>query len=175
MMAPFSFLYGEFVIVKVFPLSYNLRNNIIWGSNDDEIYFVRDVDGNTISSNVKNNNIKSVLFRDELIQKISTIDYNQVNFDPTFVDANGEKYRKRLLTAAHRKLPFNTKVKVSNPKNGRWVIVRINDRGPYHKKRIIDLSERAARHLGIFGRGFSKVIIQEVPDSAQVWINQSQY
>ena len=88
--------------------------------------------------------------------------------------ANGEKYRRRLLTAAHRKLPFNTKVKVSNPKNGRWVIVRINDRGPYHKKRIIDLSERAARHLGIFGRGFSKVIIQELPDSAQVWINQSQ-
>ncbi len=89
--------------------------------------------------------------------------------------ANGEKYRRRLLTAAHRKLPFNTKVKVSNPKNGRWVIVRINDRGPYHRKRIIDLSERAARHLGIFGRGFSKVIIQEVPDSAQVWINQSQH
>ena len=89
--------------------------------------------------------------------------------------ANGEKYRKRLLTAAHRKLPFNTKVKVSNPKNGRWVIVRINDRGPYHKKRIIDLSERAARHLGIFGGGHSRVLIQEVPDSAQLWINQSQH
>ncbi|MCF8429544.1 MAG: septal ring lytic transglycosylase RlpA family protein [Bacteroidia bacterium] len=88
--------------------------------------------------------------------------------------ANGEKYRRRLLTAAHKTLPFNTKVKVSNPKNGRWVIVRINDRGPYHKKRIIDLSERAARHLGIFGGGHTRVIIQEVPDSAQVWINQSQ-
>ncbi len=89
--------------------------------------------------------------------------------------ASGEKYRRKLLTAAHRKLPFNTKVKVTNPKNGRWVIVRINDRGPFHKKRIIDLSERAARHLGIFGKGFSKVIILEVPDSAQVWINQSQH
>ena len=64
---------------------------------------------------------------------------------------------------------------VSNPKNGRWVIVRINDRGPYHKKRIIDLSERAARHLGIFGGGHSRVLIQEVPDSAQLWINQSQH
>ena len=51
------------------------------------------MDGNTISSNVKNNNIKSVLFRDELIQKISTIDYNQVNFDPTFVDANKKNYK----------------------------------------------------------------------------------
>jgi rare lipoprotein A len=89
--------------------------------------------------------------------------------------ASGEKYRRKLLTAAHKTIPFNTKVKVSNPKNGRWVIVRINDRGPYHKKRIIDLSERAARHLGIFGGGHSRVIIQEVPDSAQVWINQSQH
>jgi hypothetical protein len=81
------------VIIKVFPLSYNLRNNIIWGSNDDEINFVRDVDGNTISTNVKNNNIKSTLFRDELIQKNSTIDFNQVNFDPTFVDANKKNYK----------------------------------------------------------------------------------
>jgi len=80
-------------IVKVFPLSYNLRNNIIWGSNDDEINFVRDVDGIIASVNVKNNNIKSVLFRDELIQKNATIDYNQVNFDPIFVDANKKNYK----------------------------------------------------------------------------------
>ncbi len=88
--------------------------------------------------------------------------------------ANGERYRRKLLTAAHRTLPFNTKLKVTNPSNGRWVIVRINDRGPYNRKRIIDLSERAARHLGIFGKGHARVIIQAVPDSAQVWINQSQ-
>ena len=77
-------------IVKVFPLSYNLRNNIIWGSNDDEINFVRDVDGITTSTNVKNNNIKSVIFRDELIV---TGNDNQVNFDPTFVDANKKNYK----------------------------------------------------------------------------------
>ena len=88
--------------------------------------------------------------------------------------ASGEKYRRKLLTAAHRTLPFNTRVKVTNPKNGRWVIVRINDRGPFHKKRIIDVSERAARHLGIFGHGFSMVIIHEVPDSAELWIEKSQ-
>ena len=80
-------------IIKVFPLSYNLRNNIIWGSNDDEINFIRDLDGNTISSNIKNNNIRSTLFRDELIQKNSTIDFNQVNFDPTFIDANKKNYK----------------------------------------------------------------------------------
>ncbi len=88
--------------------------------------------------------------------------------------ASGERYRRKLLTAAHRTLPFNTRVKVTNPKNGRWVIVRINDRGPFHKKRIIDVSERAARHLGIYGHGHSRVIIQEVPDSVQLWIEKSQ-
>lgn len=88
--------------------------------------------------------------------------------------ASGERYRRKLLTAAHRTLPFNTRVKVTNPKNGRWVIVRINDRGPFHKKRIIDVSERAARHLGIYGHGHSRVIIHEVPDSAQLWIEKSQ-
>lgn len=88
--------------------------------------------------------------------------------------ANGERYKRKLLTAAHRTLPFNTKLKVTNPQNGRWVIVRINDRGPFNRKRIIDLSERAARHLGIFGKGHARVIIHALPDSSQVWINQSQ-
>jgi hypothetical protein len=77
-------------IVKVFPLSYNLRNNIIWGSNDDEINFVRDAEGNTISTNIKNNNIKSIIFRDELVVIGNN---NQVNFDPLFIDANNKNYK----------------------------------------------------------------------------------
>ncbi|MFZ4797490.1 MAG: hypothetical protein ACOYMA_08340 [Bacteroidia bacterium] len=77
-------------IVKVFPLSYNFRNNIIWGSNEDEINFVRDIDGITTSTNVNRNNIKSVVFRDELIV---TGNDNQVNYDPTFVDANKKNYK----------------------------------------------------------------------------------
>lgn len=80
-------------IIKVFPLSYNLRNNIIWGSNEDEINFVRDPDGITNATNVKNNNIKSVVFRDELIQTIPSIANNQVNFDPTFLDYNKKIYK----------------------------------------------------------------------------------
>jgi hypothetical protein len=80
-------------IIKVFPLSYNLRNNIIWGSNEDEINFVRDPDGITNATNVKNNNIKSVVFRDELIQTIPSIANNQVNFDPLFIDANKKNYK----------------------------------------------------------------------------------
>ena len=84
--------------------------------------------------------------------------------------ANGERYSNKLLTAAHRTLPFNTLIKVSNPRNGRWVIVRINDRGPYVKKRIIDLSERAARHIGVFMQGHAKVVLEELPvDTSQVW------
>lgn len=78
--------------------------------------------------------------------------------------ASGEIYNKYKLTAAHRTLPFGTLVKVTNLKNGKWVIVRINDRGPYNKKRIIDVSFRAARHLRInTGKGIAKVKIEELP------------
>ena len=75
--------------------------------------------------------------------------------------ANGEHYHKNRLTAAHKTLPFNTKVKVTNLKTGKWVIVRINDRGPYAHKRIIDLSHRAAKHLGML-RSVVKVKLEVV-------------
>lgn len=65
--------------------------------------------------------------------------------------ASGERFNQNALTAAHRSLPFGTKVKVTNSRNGRSVIVRINDRGPFHGGRIIDLSKAAARVLGIGG------------------------
>ena len=80
-------------IIMAFPLSYNLRNNIIWGSNEDEINFVRDEQGVTLNTNVKNNNIKSTLFRDELIQSSLKIDKNQVNYDPLFVDYTKKNYK----------------------------------------------------------------------------------
>lgn len=78
--------------------------------------------------------------------------------------ANGERYRKKYFTAAHKTLPFGTLLKVTNPKNHKWVIVRINDRGPHHKKRVIDLSYKAAKHLGIVkSHGVVRVYIEEVP------------
>src|SRR6478735_2538471 len=78
--------------------------------------------------------------------------------------ANGERYRKKEFTAAHRTLPFGTLLKVTNPKNHKWVIVRVNDRGPYNRRRIIDLSYRAAKHLGLTkGKGLAKVYIEEIP------------
>lgn len=67
--------------------------------------------------------------------------------------ANGEHYRAEDCTAAHRKLPFNTMVRVINLRNGKSVIVRINNRGPYAKGRILDLSVVAARKLEMIGDG----------------------
>ena len=63
--------------------------------------------------------------------------------------ADGERFDMNALTAAHRTLPFNSYVRVTDLANGRSVVVRINDRGPYAANRIIDLSARAARELGI--------------------------
>src|SRR3954471_23301908 len=74
--------------------------------------------------------------------------------------ANGETFRQRKKTAAHRTLPFGTKVTVKNLSNGRKVKVRINDRGPFAKGRIIDLSKKAARKLDMLDAGVSNVEIR---------------
>ena len=71
--------------------------------------------------------------------------------------ANGETYNMNQLTAAHRTLPFNTRVRVDNLENGQSVIVRINDRGPYIGNRIIDLSREAATQLGMIRNGTANV------------------
>jgi rare lipoprotein A len=65
--------------------------------------------------------------------------------------ASGEKLNPQALTAAHRSLPFGTKVKVTNKHNGNSVVVRINDRGPFVRGRVIDLTPAAARVLGFSG------------------------
>jgi len=71
--------------------------------------------------------------------------------------ANGERYDMHAMTAAHKILPMNTLVRVKNLANGREVVVRINDRGPFVKNRIIDLSYAAAKKLGVIGPGVAKV------------------
>ena len=78
--------------------------------------------------------------------------------------ANGDRLHHDSLTCAHLRYPFGTRLKVSNPANGKSVIVRVNDRGPYHKKRIIDLSWGAAKALGILSRGVAMVVVERVPD-----------
>jgi len=74
--------------------------------------------------------------------------------------ANGEIYRKGVRSAAHKTLPLGTKVRVTKLSNGKSIVVRINDRGPFVKGRIIDLSRRAARDLGIIESGITKVKVE---------------
>ena len=71
--------------------------------------------------------------------------------------ASGERFDPRGLTAAHRTLPFGSKVRVTNPANGRSVVVRINDRGPFARGRVIDVSRSAAERIGLVGRGHGEV------------------
>lgn len=81
-------------------------------------------------------------------------------YGPNFhgkLTANGEKYDMYGLTAAHRTLPFNTIVRVKNLDNDKSVTVRINDRGPYAKNRIIDLSKKAAEKIDMLGNGTANV------------------
>lgn len=74
--------------------------------------------------------------------------------------ASGEILRRGTLTAAHRSLPFGTKVRVTNLWNGRKAVVRINDRGPFHGSRVIDLAHGAAHELGLTSSGVAQVKLE---------------
>lgn len=74
--------------------------------------------------------------------------------------ASGERMNASLLTAAHKSLRFGTKVKVTNNRNGKSVVVRINDRGPFIRGRVLDLSKAAASHIGMVRSGHAKVCYQ---------------
>lgn len=83
-------------------------------------------------------------------------------YGPGFVGrktANGERYNQKGLTAAHPTLPLGTTLRVTNLENGQSVVVRINDRGPYAKGRIIDLSKGAAEKIGMLRKGTASVRI----------------
>jgi len=77
--------------------------------------------------------------------------------------ASGEIYDMHALTAAHRSLPFGTMVKVTNLDNGKSVVVRINDRGPWVRGRILDLSYAAAQRLEMIGSGTARVRVDVLP------------
>lgn len=77
----------------------------------------------------------------------------------TSMTANGEWADPTAMTAAHKSLPFGTMTKVTNLRNGKSVVVRINDRGPFIKGRIIDLTKAAAAELGFVGSGWTEVRI----------------
>ena len=76
--------------------------------------------------------------------------------------ANGEVYNQEAFTAAHKNLKFGTLLRVTNPKNDKSVVVRINDRGPFIRGRQLDLSKAAALELAIIEKGVAKVKIEEI-------------
>lgn len=77
--------------------------------------------------------------------------------------ASGEPYRKELNTCAHRTYPFDTMLAVTNLKNGKQTIVKVNDRGPFHSKRMIDLSYAAAVEIDLIPSGVATVRIEVLP------------
>jgi len=74
--------------------------------------------------------------------------------------ANGERFDCEALTAAHPNLPFGSLVRIVNPRNGKFELVRINDRGPYQEGREIDVSYRVARKIGLINSGVSQVRLE---------------
>ena len=84
--------------------------------------------------------------------------------------ASGERFDSGAFTMAHPKLPFGTMVRVTNLRNGRSVVVRVNDRGPFVGKRIADLSQAAASEIGMMRRGVARARIAVLdPEAAPTW------
>lgn len=79
--------------------------------------------------------------------------------------ASGERFDRNGLTAAHRSHPFGTRLKVTNLANGRSVVVRVNDRGPFSRGRVVDISEAAARRIGLLERGTARVSLSHLQDA----------
>ena len=81
--------------------------------------------------------------------------------------SNGERYNQNAMTAAHKLLPFGTRLRVINLENGRTTEVRVNDRGPFVDSRIIDLSRAAAKDLGMLGKGTARVRLIALEDGTE--------
>ncbi|MGL4241480.1 MAG: septal ring lytic transglycosylase RlpA family protein [Beijerinckiaceae bacterium] len=75
--------------------------------------------------------------------------------------ASGERFNQHGMTAAHRSAAFGSRLKVTNLANGRSVVVRVNDRGPFVRGRVVDISAGAARQIGMHGRGVARVRVEK--------------
>ncbi|AXE21734.1 septal ring lytic transglycosylase RlpA family lipoprotein [Runella rosea] len=88
--------------------------------------------------------------------------------------SSGEKFNQKELTAAHRSLPINTMIEVTNLSNNKSVIVRVNDRGPFHHTRLIDLTRAAAEHLGFIKSGIASVKLRVVGMEGMILLGQNE-
>ena len=123
---------------------------------DDSPKLIEEFVPNAVTQNVVNS--EAVSYTDRGTMKASW-------YGPKFhgkMTANGEIYNQMAYTAAHKSLPFGTLLKLTNPKNGKSVIVRINDRGPYIPGRQLDLSKGSAIELGVMENGVSKIKVEEL-------------
>lgn len=78
--------------------------------------------------------------------------------------SSGERLHHDSLVCAHKTFPFGTKLKVTNLANNKWVVVRVIDRGPFHRGRVIDLSYAAAKQIGMLSQGVATVLVERVDD-----------
>lgn len=129
-------------------------------SNEEEEIITPDINDNLISETLDLNpvNFSMVTLKEMGNMKSSW-------YGPGFhgkITANGEVYDQMSLTAAHKSLKFGTLLKVTNPRNGKSVVVRINDRGPYIAGRDLDLSKAAAIELGLLRRGVARMKIEQI-------------
>jgi len=116
------------------------------------------IEENIIVDKVPESDISLVDFVDKGIMKVSW-------YGPGFhgrKTANGEHYDQLSFTAAHKSYKFGTLLRISNPKNNKSVIVRVNDRGPYIHGRDLDLSKAAALELGMTKKGVAKLKVEEI-------------
>lgn len=89
--------------------------------------------------------------------------------------ASGERYDKDGYTCAHRSLPFGTILRVTNLRNDSVVLVKVNDRGPFARTRVIDLSTAAARRLDIINHGVAHVKVEVMPSELEIWMERREY
>ena len=131
--------------------------------------------GDTSAS--ENNGVAKITVSRDADPNMTTVSFNQMGvltaswYGPRFhgkTTANGEQYNQMALTAAHKSLPFGTILQVTNQRNGKTVIVRINDRGPYIEGRDLDLSKGTALALGMIGRGVIRVKVEEVAFNSEL-------
>jgi peptidoglycan lytic transglycosylase len=128
-----------------------------------------------MSENKKNNesvdNSAIAVNNEEVLMNTSLVDYVDKGimraswYGPKFhgkTTANGEQFDQMAFTAAHKKLKFGTLLRITNPKNDKSVVVRINDRGPYITGRQLDLSKAAAQELGMIKKGVVKLKVEEI-------------
>ena len=111
--------------------------------------------------------MSAALFTAHLAAETVNCSFYSANYDGRKT-ANGQTFHNSALTAASKTLPFGTKVKLTNPKNGHSVIVRVNDRGPFVQGRDISVTREAARRLHIMGTGVAQVEMENLSGTSPV-------